>query len=219
MIAPNSNIRDVSDADGELRWRPHTDPLLRAATEHHAALHGSSSAVLVQDGNGEIVAANPAAVALLGLSWRQLVGLTSLDPRWQAVTEDGMPLPGDRHPALVALTTGRPVTGFLMGVIIPPEARTVWLDIDAQPLPMLEPGAVSRPAPVCGVMVRFTDISGSPRGRRACDNLVQAYRLLADNASDIVLRSESFPTSRDAGSAGSSAVTGAVRVHVAVAET
>ena len=41
------------------------------------------------------------------------------DPAWQAQQEDGSPLPADRHPSMVALRTGAPVTDVVMGVPVP----------------------------------------------------------------------------------------------------
>ena len=62
------------------------------------ALHG----FVVQDANGMIISANPAAERILGLSLNQLQGRDSTDPRWHAIHEDGSPFPGDAHPAMVA---------------------------------------------------------------------------------------------------------------------
>ena len=45
-----------------------------------------------------------------------MIGVSSLDPRWRAIHEDGSPFPGEEHPAMVTLRTGRPQEGVLMGV-------------------------------------------------------------------------------------------------------
>jgi len=64
------------------------------------------------------------------------VGRTSRDTRWAAVSEQGLPLIGDQHPAMRTLATGEPVRGFLMGVLIPglDSSRTCWLDVSAYPI-------------------------------------------------------------------------------------
>ncbi|MEI6623821.1 MAG: PAS domain-containing protein, partial [Actinomycetes bacterium] len=69
--------------------------------------------VVVQDSTGVIVGANAGAGDLLGLSWDQLVGRTSQDSRWSAVSGQGLPLLGYQHPAMRTLATGEPVDGFL----------------------------------------------------------------------------------------------------------
>ncbi len=89
--------------------------------------------VVYQDGQGGITDANPAAQRILGLTLEQMRGLTSLDPRWQALREDGSPLPGEEHPAMVALRTGQPVFGFVMGVSSPGFNGTRWILVSSTP--------------------------------------------------------------------------------------
>jgi PAS domain S-box-containing protein len=50
----------------------------------------------MQNAAGRIIACNDSAERILGLTRDQLMGLTSLDARWQAVHEDGSPTTG--HP-------------------------------------------------------------------------------------------------------------------------
>ena len=74
--------------------------------------------------NGKIIRANTAASTLLGLSMDQLLGRESFDPRWKAIREDGSDFPGDEHPAIVALRTGKVVQNVNMGVYNPQDAPT-----------------------------------------------------------------------------------------------
>ena len=46
---------------------------------------------------------------------------------WIAIREDGSPFPGEDHPAMVALRTGRPVTNVVMGVSNPAEGGYRWI--------------------------------------------------------------------------------------------
>jgi PAS domain S-box-containing protein len=89
--------------------------------------------VVYQNASGAITSANPAAEAILGLSLDQMQGRTSVDPRWRAVREDGTDFPGEEHPAMVALRTGKAVHGVVMGVYHPQSADYRWLLIDAIP--------------------------------------------------------------------------------------
>ena len=89
--------------------------------------------VVYQDAQGKITAANPAALRILGLSLEQMQGRTSMDPKWNAIREDGSPFPGHLHPTMEALRTGQPVHGVVMGV----SARGrdyVWISCSATPL-------------------------------------------------------------------------------------
>jgi diguanylate cyclase (GGDEF)-like protein/PAS domain S-box-containing protein len=153
-----------------------------------------SSAVVVQDRTGAVVGANQAAAEVLGLTWAQLVGRTSADPRWAAVSAVGMPLRGAEHPAMRTLADGRPVTGFLMGVLLPPlsesvpdaPSRTRWIEVETRPVFVDDE--------LLGVVASFCDVSTSASGRAAEDRLRDAYRLLAENASDVVSRTDTEGT-------------------------
>lgn len=98
-------------------------------TLFETAPHG----VVYQDWSGRITSANPAAQRILGLTLDQLQGRTSMDPRWQAIREDGSPIPGEQHPITQALKTGQPVKDVLMGVPVPGR-DVVWILVSAMPL-------------------------------------------------------------------------------------
>lgn len=89
--------------------------------------------VLYHDCHGTIVSANPAAARILGIAQEQLLGLHARDPRWQALDEDGKPLPSDQHPSLVALRTGEPVRDRLMGVLASSPQSYRWILVSATP--------------------------------------------------------------------------------------
>ena len=110
--------------------------------------------VVYQDAKGVVVSANPAAERILGLTLDQLTGRTSVDPRWQAIHEDGTPFPGDQHPAMVALRTGQPVTGVVMGVFNPQRGQRRWLRISA--IPLFHPGE-TQPYQVFATFNDFTE--------------------------------------------------------------
>ena len=88
--------------------------------------------VVYQDADGRIISANPAAQRILGLSLDQMMGRTSLDPRWKAIHEDGSDFPGDTHPAMMALKTGQS-NRDIMGIFNPDEGCYRWIVINAIP--------------------------------------------------------------------------------------
>lgn len=89
--------------------------------------------VVYHGADGTITHANKAASRLLGLSHGQLLGLDSMDPRWRAIHPDGTDFPGETHPAMVALSTGRAVEREVMGVYRPDSDDYVWLVVSAHP--------------------------------------------------------------------------------------
>ncbi|MBP6631683.1 MAG: response regulator [Kofleriaceae bacterium] len=117
-----------------------------------AIFDGMVEGVVLQDRTGRIHAHNPAAERILGLTTDQLLGRSSVDPRWRAVRADGSPFPGDEHPAMVTLRTGRPLTDVLMGVH-KPGGELTWISINTRPL--LDGGGVEATA----VVATFRDIT------------------------------------------------------------
>ena len=171
-----------------VHWESACAPALVACASAVAA-DRSSVGIVAQDATGAIVGANEQAAALLGLTWDQLVGRTSMDARWSAVSEHGLPLTGDQHPAMVTLATGEPVSGFLMGVMTPVDvgdlgrtvARTRWIEIGSHPV-RDESGAV------VGVVADFVDATDSARGQAASDAQWAALQLMIQNTDDVLLR-------------------------------
>jgi diguanylate cyclase (GGDEF)-like protein len=56
-----------------------------------------------------------------------------MDPRWKATYEDGRDMPGEEHPAMLAIRTGQPVKDVMMGVTVPGR-DDVWILVSAMPL-------------------------------------------------------------------------------------
>ena len=107
---------------------------LRASESRYRHLFESMlQGVVYQSRSGRIVLANPAAERILGLDAAGLNGRTSDDPEWGAIREDGSPYPGEEHPAMLALRTGREVRGQVIGIHNPVAGERRWLRVDAVP--------------------------------------------------------------------------------------
>ncbi len=89
--------------------------------------------VLLQGPQTEMLLCNQAALELLGLTEDQLLGLSSIDPYWNVIHEDGSPFPGNRHPVAEAVSTKNAVRGVVMGVYRPTKQDRIWLLVDAIP--------------------------------------------------------------------------------------
>lgn len=142
---------------------------LEASKERYATLFETmAQGVVYQDREGRIISANPSAERILGLSRDAMQGLTSADPCWQALDEQGVPLPADRHPAMVALRTGEPVFGFVMGVADSQNHGNRWILVNATP--EFHPGETTP----YQVYTTFEDITGrcklfsDPSGKACC---------------------------------------------------
>ncbi len=89
--------------------------------------------VVYQDRNGKIIEANPAAEKILGLSVNELNKLDSNSEHWKAIKEDGNPFPGNEHPSIIALKTGKRVNNVIMGIYSNKEKSYKWILINAVP--------------------------------------------------------------------------------------
>jgi diguanylate cyclase (GGDEF)-like protein/PAS domain S-box-containing protein len=139
----HAKARPKRVADGSVVWtgmltdvsdRKRMEAGLMASEETYRTLFETvPQGIVYHDADGRIISANPAAQRILGLTLDQMQGRTSIDERWHAVREDGSAYPGDQHPAMVALRTGRPVKDVVMGVCLPDRSRA-WIQVNATPL-------------------------------------------------------------------------------------
>ena len=86
-----------------------------------------------QDTSGKILEFNSSACKVLGLTPDQLLGRTSLDPRWRAIKENGDDFPGDEHPAMVSLNSGKSLRNIIMGVHHA-DGELKWISINSTPI-------------------------------------------------------------------------------------
>ena len=126
------------------------------------------SGFVLQDAEGAILSCNRSAETLLGLSYEQLIGRKSIDPSWHCVHEDLTLWPGDTHPSMVALRTGKAVCDAVMGVY-KPDGQITWITINAQPMWTADSDQPHQ------IVTSFADITAR---KRAEDELRQRKRFL-----------------------------------------
>jgi len=161
-------VRDVSELKA-------TEISLAASNAEFSTLFDTmAQGVVYQNANGEIIRANLAAQRLLGMSLDQMQGKTSLDPGWRAVREDGTEFPGDEHPGMLALRSGRQVDNVVMGVFHPGQEDYVWILISARPEYL--PGE----ATPYRVYASFTDITERRRATRQIERQARIQELLLE---------------------------------------
>ncbi len=127
-----------------------------------AVVEAMADGLVLQGLNGTILFCNAAAEATLGLSGDEMLGRTSLDPRWRAVWGDGSERPGPMHPPMLVLATGEPRRDDVMGIHTP-DGGLRWLAVNSLPVRDAE-GVMT------GVVSSFRDITA----RRAQEEVRQA---------------------------------------------
>jgi len=118
----------------EIEERVHAEDQLKNSEEKHRTLFETMvQGVIYQDSEGIAFDENSAAERILGLSLEQLQGRKSFDPRWKAIHEDGADFPGEDHPPMIALRTGKKVENVVMGIFNPKLNEHVWLNVNSTP--------------------------------------------------------------------------------------
>ena len=104
-----------------------------AEERFRSAVEAMHDGLVIQEKSGKIIVCNPRAETILGLTQEQMMGRSSIDPRWRSVREDGNPFPGEQHPAMVSLKQGITQQDVVMGVH-KPNGELTWISINSAPL-------------------------------------------------------------------------------------
>ncbi|MDP4232376.1 MAG: ATP-binding protein [Bacteroidota bacterium] len=131
-------------------------------------------AVLISDKTGKIVRVNRAATRILGMSEGELTSLRHDDEAWQAVFEDGTPVPTTDLPGVRALREGKPISSIEIG-ILRTDGRLIWILESAAPI-MGEGGEIS------GVIITFPDVTAIVKQRQELRELSAQFQLERDRA-------------------------------------
>ena len=167
-------VADISE-------RKRAEEALRESEEKHRTLFETmAQGAVYQNAEGHIISANRAAERLLGLTLAEMLGRTSMDPRWKAIHEDGSDFPGDTHAAMIALKTGKEVSHVVMGVFHPGANEYAWINIHA--VPQFRPGE-TKPYQV---YTTFDDITARKRAEEALHESGERYRSLVEAAPDVI---------------------------------
>jgi len=132
VIAVEGAARDVTT-------RVTAETALReSAARYRAVVDTLAEGVIVRDGEGRIVASNPAAQDLLGLTAAEEGTAAMAGPGWEPMHPDGSPLRFEEHPARIARRTETRWGDTIMGLHGPSGAQR-WVAIRADVLSV--PGA------------------------------------------------------------------------------
>lgn len=106
-----------------------------------------------QSSDGSLIDVNPAALKIFGLTREQFLGRTSMHPEWRVISESGEAIKGEDHPSMLALRSGKPIDGMVVGVYNPERHEYRWGSVNA--IPIFDEGATEPRA----VFATFLDIT------------------------------------------------------------
>lgn len=144
-----------------------------------ALLDSLACGVLVLDQHGQARFANRVACALLGL---QSDGHGWSEACAQALHADGTPWPTADQPFALALATGRPSRGALMGFARPGQRRQTWLMVAAEPLAASDGGLTS-------IVCTLEDVGAQRRREERLRDGELRYKQAIERVQELVWRS------------------------------
>ncbi len=157
--------------------RPLTQRLVHTERRHRAVLNCLQEGVLLQDRHSAVLASNPAAERVLGLTQAELVSVAAGDPRWKLLREDGSVCPVSDYPAPRALREGRGRSDELFG-LLDPDGRLRWLEVSTTALSESgEPAAV----------VTFAEVTSRISAQQRLQESEARFRLMIDQVVDYAI--------------------------------
>lgn len=126
-------IRSIGLVQDITRGKQAEKAMLESERRYHSVIDAMTEGIILQLADGTIQASNASAEQILGLTTDQMMGRTSMDPRWRSIHEDGSPFPADTYPSVVTLQTGKPCSNVIMGVH-KPEGILSWIAINSSPM-------------------------------------------------------------------------------------
>jgi diguanylate cyclase (GGDEF)-like protein/PAS domain S-box-containing protein len=172
-----AGVTDISE-------RKRAEAALRdSETRYRSLISALAEGVVLRDMNGRIVDCNASAERILGRTLDQMRGNLYFDSTWQAIREDGSPLPQDQRPIHVALRTRRLQSSVVLG-LRKPDGAVLWLSMNVQPL-FDESGTT-----LTGLVSTLTDVTASKHAqqRSAMEHAVTRVLAEAETVADAIPR-------------------------------
>ena len=137
MVAPKKSLKPArgksSSKPRALGIRRSLKPPKLTAQRYHELLFALSEGVVMISRTGGVIAANPSAEAILGMSIPEMEQALQDDKSWAAIQEDGTPFPPGDFPVRRALRSGKAQKNVLIGMR-PGGKPLRWVSVNTQPV-------------------------------------------------------------------------------------
>lgn len=107
--------------------------LIESEGQYRTIISAMNEGFVFQRADGGLLACNPSAEKILGLTKVELEGTTSVASILKTVQADGTPMLAAQTPASVTFETGKPCNKVVMG-IYRKDGNLVWLRVNTQPV-------------------------------------------------------------------------------------
>jgi PAS domain S-box-containing protein len=131
--------------------------------------------IIIQDANGKIVFANKMACTLFKMKRERIIGKYSTDDAWHMIDQSGNPIPGEDHPSMRTLRSGKPLKNQIKGLLANDPDRMRWLKINTHPFKNKK---VGKPE---GVVITFSDITSEVQTEQALKESEQRFDAIFKN--------------------------------------
>ncbi len=143
----------------DITEKRHIEVAIKSSEElFRTAMNTLQTGVIIHNIDGSIQYGSLNAANMLGLSLEQLHGKSTYDAEWGTVRLDGSVLPPEEHPCTKAMSSGKPVTGDIVGVSVP-KSGVSWLSVNANPI-------FNENEEITGSVVSFEDVTAQIELRR-----------------------------------------------------
>jgi signal transduction histidine kinase/CBS domain-containing protein len=125
-----SNVR----LEQEVAERVRVEASLQETTDRYRSImEALETGITFQDATGQILACNPSACRILGLTKAEILESSSYSAHWQSIYESGEPFPADEQPSMLPFSTGLSYQDVVMGLVQADDSIT-WISINSRPL-------------------------------------------------------------------------------------
>lgn len=109
------------------------DTLRVSEAKYRSLFENIDQGVIYLDAMGIVMAVNQAAEQLLSLPRDVIIGRKFVDSCFNVIKEDGSVFPEEQQPSALALLTGKPVEGVVMGLFNAERQNYIWMVVNAVP--------------------------------------------------------------------------------------
>ena len=170
ILGTGINITERRKAEEEIK---------KSNERYGGLLNNLDAGVVVHAPDTTIINSNPKASELLGLSEDQLKGKMAMDPDWNFLDENNIPLPIGRYPVNQILSSKQPIKNIIAGVKRPSSQDIVWLMVNGSPV-------FNNEGDIAEIVISFIDITGLKKAEREKEKTRSENEALINSTTDLL---------------------------------